>query len=72
MVHLTVGCGELCLQNCLSVHWLGLCLLLGLSVCWLGLKFGIGFVCLFVGGYVITYYLLTLGMVEVLDFLLHI
>ena len=54
MVHLTVDCGELCLQNRLSVRWLGLCLLLGLSVCWLGLKFGIGFVCFFVGGYVIT------------------
>ena len=54
MVHLTVGCGELCLQNCLSVRWLGLCFLLGLSVCWLGLKFGIAFVCLFVGGYVIA------------------
>ena len=36
MVHLTVGCGELCLQNRLSVRWLGLCLLLGLSVCSLG------------------------------------
>ena len=36
MVHLTVCCGELCLQNHSSVHWLGLCLLLG-------------FVCLLVG-----------------------
>ena len=33
MVHLTVACGEFCLQNRLSVRWLGLCLLLGLSVC---------------------------------------
>ena len=30
--------------------------------------FGIGFVSLLVGGYVITKYLLTLGMVSVLDF----
>ena len=30
--------------------------------------FGIGFVCLLVGGYVIKLYLLTLGMVSVLDF----
>ena len=36
-----VGCGELSL-------------LLGLSVCWLGVMFGIGFVCLLVGGYVVT------------------
>ena len=48
MVHLTVGFGELCLQNCLSVRWMGLCLLLDLSVFWLGPKFGIGFVCLLV------------------------
>ena len=54
MGHLTVDCGELCLQNCLSVRWLGLCLLLGLSVCWLRLRFGIGFVCLLGGDYVIT------------------
>ena len=51
----------LCLHNRLSVHWLGLCLLLGLSDFWLGDMFGIGFVCLFVGGYVMTR-LLTLGM----------
>ena len=25
MVYLSVGCGELCLQICLSVHWLGGC-----------------------------------------------
>ena len=54
MVYLSVGCGELCLQICLSVRWLGV-------------MFAIGFVCLLVGGYVITY-LLTLGMVSVLDF----
>ena len=48
MVYLSVGCGELCLQICLSVRWLrvmfaigfvyllvgGLCLVLGLSVGW--------------------------------------
>ena len=52
MIHLTVGCGELCLQNCLSVRWLGyvcywvslfvgwgLSLVLGLSVCLLGGEF---------------------------------
>ena len=41
MVYLSVGCGELCLQIRLSVRWLGV-------------MFGIGFVCLLVGGYVIT------------------
>ena len=49
MVYLSVGCGELCLQICLSVRWLGvmfaigfvsllvggLCLVFGLSVRWL-------------------------------------
>ena len=34
------------------VGW-GLCLVLGLSVSWLGVMFGIEFVCLLVGGYVI-------------------
>ena len=53
MVYLSVGCGELCLQIRLSVRWLRV-------------MFGIGFVCLLVGGYVITLYLLTLGMVSVL------
>ena len=55
MVYLSVGCGGLCLQIRLSVHWLGVmfaigfvCLLLG------GVMFGIGFVCLLAGGYVIT------------------
>ena len=44
------GGGGLCLQNSLSVLWFGFCLLLGLSVSWLGARFGIGFVCLLVGG----------------------
>ena len=43
MVYLSVGCGELCLQICLSVRWLGVMFTIG-----------IGFVCLLVGGYVIT------------------
>ena len=42
MVYLSVGCVELCLQ-------------MGLSVRWLGVMFGIGFVCLLVGGYVMCY-----------------
>ena len=42
MVHLTVGCGGLCLHNRLSVHWLGLCLLLGLSDFWLGICLALG------------------------------
>ena len=41
MVYLSVGCEELCLQ-------------IGLSVRWLGVAFGIGFVCLLIGGYVIA------------------
>ena len=45
--------GGLCLQNSLSVLWFGFCLLLGLSVSWLVVMFGIGFVCLLVGSYVI-------------------
>ena len=34
MVYVSVVCGELGLQTCSSVCWLGLCLVLGLSVCW--------------------------------------
>ena len=34
------------------VRW-GLCLGFGLCVCYLGVRFGIGFVCLWVGSYVI-------------------
>ena len=49
---LVVG-SYVCKFICQFVGW-WLCLLLGLSVCWLGLMFGIGFVCLLVGGYVIT------------------
>ena len=45
--------GGLCLQNSLLVLWCGFCLLLGLSVSWLVVIFGIGFVCLWVGKYVI-------------------
>ena len=53
------------MQNSLSVLWHGFCLLLGLPVSWLmvigigfvfgslGLCFGVGFVCLWVGKYVI-------------------
>ena len=43
--------------NSLSVRWHGFYLLLGLGVCYwvcyLGVMFGIGFVCLWVGKYVI-------------------
>ena len=39
-------------ENSLSVLWFGFCLLMGLSVSWLVVMFGIGFVCLSVGGYV--------------------
>ena len=80
MVYLLVVGNYACKFVCQFVGW-GLCLLLGLSVCWLGgyvwyrvclfvgwgVMFGIEFVCLLVGGHVITY-LLTLGMVSVLDF----
>ena len=49
MVHLAVGCGDLCLQNHLSVRWLGLCLLFGLSVVGWGLSLVLGLpVCLLV------------------------
>ena len=42
--------GGLCLQNSLSVFWFGFCLLLGVSVSWLVGMYGIGFVCLSLGG----------------------
>ena len=39
-----------CLLLGLSVSWWWLCLVFGLCVCQLGVRFGIGFVCLLVGG----------------------
>ena len=61
MVHLTVGCGG-CYVCTIVCQFIGWGLLLGFSDFWLGDMFGIGFVCLFVGGYVMTC-LSTLGMV---------
>ena len=46
------GLVSVCYWVCLFLGW-WLCLLLGLCVCHLGVRFGIGFVCLLVGSYVI-------------------
>ena len=46
------GFGSVCYWVCLFLGgWL--CLVFGLCVCYLGVRFGIGFVCLWVGKYVI-------------------
>ena len=44
------GFGSVCYWVCLFLGW-WLCLVFGLRVCWLVVRFGIGFVCLLVGGY---------------------
>ena len=52
MAYLSVRCGELCLQMCLSV-------------CWLEVMFAIGFVCLLIFGHVITYFFISRDGVSV-------
>ena len=44
--------GSVCYWVCLLLRW-WLCLVLGLCVCQLGIRFGIRFVCLLVGSYVL-------------------
>ena len=43
------GLVSVCSSVCLFLGW-WLCLVLGLCFCQLGVRFGIGFVCLVVGG----------------------
>ena len=51
---MSVGCGELCLQIRLSVHWLEVMFAIGFVCLLVGVIFGIGFVHLLVYGYMMT------------------